>query len=237
MSDMNHLFFDLDRTLWDFETNSKNALKILYDSLDLKESVKNFYDFLNTYKRINNDLWVEYGRRKITKSELRSKRFELTLQKFNVNDYNLADQLNNGYIDISPDQTAIFPHAIETLDYLKKSGYNIHVITNGFKEVQHRKINNCGFDKYVDLILCSEDVGFSKPDPRVFHYAMDSVNAKPNKSVMIGDDLHVDYYGALHAGMRAILFDPEKVRRKKEGDFHVNSLHQIPEILPWVLKI
>lgn len=231
-----HVFFDLDRTLWDFERNSKQALLTLHSELGVIELIPNFYDFLNTYQRINNDLWIDYGKKKISKEALRIERFKQTLQKFNVFDLDLAERLNQGYIEISPNLTHTFPGALEVLKELKKSEYKIHIITNGFKEVQYHKIDNCGFSPYLDVILCSEDVGVNKPHPDIFHYALTKAIAKPEKSVMIGDDLHVDYHGALQAGLHAILFDPQQVRRKRNQDFHVADLRDIPKILPFVFK-
>ncbi len=231
-----HLFFDLDRTLWDFDKNSQVALKILHKELDLQSKGINFYDFFHKYKRINAELWVEYGKGKITKEELRTTRFEKCLIKFGVVDDELNQKLNDGYIEISPNQTHVFPHSHETIKELKNDEYNLHIITNGFKEVQYRKLDNCGFSTYFDVILCSEEVGKNKPAPDVFHAAMEKAGADPKNSVMIGDDLHVDYLGALNAGMKAILFDPEKNHRTRKDDHHIQSLKQIPEILPWVFR-
>lgn len=236
MNQSTHLFFDLDRTLWDFEKNSQQALRILYDQLKIQERIGNFYDFYHKYKNINADLWVAYGKGKITKEELRNTRFELTLRKFQITDHKLNEDLNNGYIEISPNQTHVFPHAHETLESLKSEGFNLHIITNGFKEVQYRKLNNCGFEPFFDVIVCSEEIGKNKPAPEVFHHAMDRAGAIPSKSVMIGDDLHVDVLGASNAGMHAILFDPEKRHRKRKGDHHIHSLNEIPGLLPWVLR-
>jgi putative hydrolase of the HAD superfamily len=236
MSSQHHLFFDLDRTLWDFEKNSQQALKILFSDFELNNKIKNFYDFLHAYKHINNDLWVAYGKKKITKEELRNLRFERALAKFDIIDSKLTEELNNGYIEISPNQTNIFPHAIETLTYLQNQGYNMHIITNGFKEVQYRKIKNCGFEPFFDVIVCSEEVGVNKPEAAVFHHAIQRASAHISKCVMIGDDLLVDFHGAQNAGMKAILFDPQKHRRQRKGDFHVQSLNQIPIVLPWVFR-
>ena len=158
MSQDFHLFFDIDRTLWDFDKNSQQALRILYDELEIQERIGNFYDFYHKYKNVNADLWVAYGRGKITKDELRNTRFEKTLKKFGIEDEELNQALSDGYIEISPNQTNIFPYAIETLSELKKDGFNMHIITNGFKEVQHRKLKNCGFTHFFDVIVCSEEM-------------------------------------------------------------------------------
>jgi putative hydrolase of the HAD superfamily len=235
MIDQKHLFFDLDRTLWDFEKNSQQALRILYDALDLDQQIGNFYNFLHTYKRINSDLWVKYGKGKISKEELRYIRFEQSLAKFDIIDQALHQKLSEGYIQISPDQQNIFPFAHETLLDLKQDGFKLHIITNGFKEVQYRKLSNCNFTSYFDVIVCSEEVGKTKPAPEVFHHAMQLAGAKPSNSVMIGDDLQVDVIGASNAGMHAILFDPEKRARKKKEN-HIHCLSELPELLPWVFR-
>jgi putative hydrolase of the HAD superfamily len=237
MNTSSHLFFDLDRTLWDFEKNSQQALRILYKDLGLKEKIPNFYAFYNKYKNVNNVLWVLYGKGKLSKEQLRTTRFEKTLHKFGIVDEKLNLKLNEGYIEISPNQTHVFPNAIETLTSLKKDGFKMHIITNGFKEVQFRKLKNCGFEPFFDVIVCSEEVGKNKPAPEVFHYAMKKANAIPSKSVMIGDDLRVDIVGGANAGMHTILFDPHKKYRKHCSDYQIKSLDQIPEILPWVFRV
>ena len=236
MNSNRHLFFDLDRTLWDFEKNSQQALRILYSELGLKESIPNFYDFYNKYKNVNTDLWVLYGRGKLSKEQLRTTRFEKTLHKFGIVDDELNLKLNEGYIELSPNQTNIFPYAIETLTDLKNDGFNMHIITNGFKEVQFRKLKNCGFEDFFDIIVCSEEVGKNKPAPEVFQYAMKKANAIPTNSVMIGDDLRVDIIGGANAGMHTILFDPNKKYRKHCSDYQIKSLNKIPEILPWIFR-
>ncbi len=236
MSQDFHLFFDIDRTLWDFDKNSQQALRILYDELEIQERIGNFYDFYHKYKNVNADLWVAYGRGKITKDELRNTRFEKTLKKFGIEDEELNQALSDGYIEISPNQTNIFPYAIETLSELKKDGFNMHIITNGFKEVQHRKLKNCGFTDFFDVIVCSEEIGKNKPEPEVFHHAMQKAGASPSKSVMIGDDFQVDIIGASNAGMRTILFDQDDRYRRRKGDYHIKSLNEIPGILPWVFR-
>lgn len=236
METSKHVFFDLDRTLWDFEKNSQQALKILYNELQLKDKIHNFYDFYHKYKNINSDLWILYGKGKITKEQLRISRFEKTLNKFGIIDEKLTIALNNGYIDISPNQTNVFPKAIETLSSLKKDGFKLHIITNGFKEVQYRKIENCGFTSFFEVIVCSEEVGKNKPSIEVFQHAMKLAQTNGTNSVMIGDDLHVDIIGASNAGMHSILFNPTKKYKKYTSGYQISSLDQIPGILPWVFR-
>ena len=226
-----HLFFDLDRTLWDFETNSKKALEILFKEYKLSDSIKNFYDFYHAYKRINASLWRLYGSGKMKKEELRDERFIQTLSLFNINDRVLANNISNSYVDVSPRQTILFPNTIDTLEELKKLDYQMHIITNGFEEVQHIKLDNSNLKPFFDVIVCSENVGCNKPDIRVFQYAMNKAKALATQSTMIGDDRDVDVQGALRAGMRAILFDPKNQYKLPSDELKVQNINELPLML------
>ena len=231
-----HLFFDLDRTLWDFEKNSKTALKLIFDDCNLNQQVKNFYDFLNVYKRINHDLWVQYGKGKIKKEELRIARFEQTLDNFKIYNPELSAHLDAEYVRQSPLQKNLFPGTVETLELLKADGYRMHIITNGFKEVQHIKLSNCGLSDFFENVVCSEEVGRNKPDPEIFHHSLKLAGAQKENSVMIGDDLTTDIGGSSRIGMKNILFDPEKNYRDYRGDYKVSNLKEIPDLLPWIFR-
>lgn len=203
-----HLFFDLDRTLWDFDRNSENALKQIFAEEELEARIGGFEHFHQQYVYQNAHLWKLYGKGKIKKDELRYERFRVTLKHFKLQDEPLVRRLSDAYVQISPLQTALFPAAIETLEALKQMGYQLHIITNGFQEVQFIKLENCGLRAFFDVIVCSEFVGKNKPEPAIFNYAMNQANAKPVNAIMIGDDYHVDIAGALRTGMQAIWFDP-----------------------------
>lgn len=233
---MKHLFFDLDRTLWDFETNSETALTILFDELELGKSIRSFRTFHTQYKKINAELWFDYAKGKVSKEELRTSRFTRTLKKFNLDDPQLAQQLGEAYIEISPYQTNLFPNTLETLEALKKDEYTLHIITNGFKEVQYIKLKNSGLIDFFDVILCSEEVGKTKPNPEVFQAALHLANAKKNESLMIGDDYHADIIGAEKFGMQSILFDPENKHKEGRHDWKIKQLNEIPALIPWIVK-
>lgn len=233
---MKHLFFDLDRTLWDFETNSEAALTILFDQLKLKNEIRSFQTFHTHYKKINAELWFQYSKNEISKEELRTKRFERTLLKFKVDNPELVQKLSNGYIELSPYQTNLFPHTIETLEALKNDNYQLHIITNGFQEVQYIKLKNSGLIDFFDIILCSEEVGKRKPHPEVFQYALDRAKALKKESLMIGDDYNTDILGAEKFGIQSILFDPENKHFEGRHDWKIKRLNEIPELIPWIIK-
>lgn len=227
MHPIKHLFFDLDRTLWDFDANSKKALQHIFHEYKLHTHFHHFESFHQTYLKINSELWRKYGKNKITKEQLRDTRFLKTLQQHQVNDPELAAIISDAYIQLSPRQTLLFPNAAETLTELKKRGYTLHIITNGFEEVQYIKLNESGIRPFFDVIVCSEHVGFNKPDKRIFIHALELANANPSESMMIGDDLEVDILGANQAGMEAVLFDPFKKRRSKAFEI----IHHLPQLL------
>jgi putative hydrolase of the HAD superfamily len=231
MSANKHLFFDLDRTLWDFEKNSKKALQILFKDLKLGDKIEHFNHFHHTYTRINAELWKLYGKGKLKKEELRDVRFIETLKYHKIHDTELATTLSNGYIEISPKQTNLFPDTLETLEELKRMKYNMHIITNGFEEVQYIKLEHSKLAPFFDVIVCSEAVGFNKPDPRVFHYALQKAQTNATDSFMIGDDREVDIFGAIQVGMQAILFDPENQYSKTNGEPKIENLNQLPFLL------
>lgn len=231
-----HLFFDLDRTLWDFETNSEVALSKLFIDLQLNTKIAFFEDFFDEYKENNASLWKLYGKGQLKKEDLRDERFRVTLEKFEITDAQLVKKLSDGYVELSPQQTVLFPGAIETLDELQKNGYNMHIITNGFKEVQHIKLKNSKLENYFDVIVCSEDVGKNKPSPDIFYFSMQKANATCCDSVMIGDDYEIDILGALNVGMKGILFDPDKTRNHSEDENRIHQLNELHDMLPWVLR-
>lgn len=231
-----HLFFDLDRTLWDFEKNSEIALKQLYDELGLKASIVDFEDFHARYKEHNSELWKLYGSGKMTKEVLRNERFKRALDDFGIDDPIVVQNISDGYVELSPKQTALFPNTLETLQYLQKEGFNMHIITNGFKEVQTIKLDRSGLEKFFDVIVCSEDVGKNKPNPDIFHYSLKKAGADPLSSVMIGDDHEVDIRGAANVGMNGVLFDPLNELEHTNEEWRIQSIDELPGILPWIFR-
>lgn len=211
MNRTEHLFFDLDHTLWDFDKNSEEALAELFIQLKLNRDIENFTDFHEAYKRINAKYWSLYNHGKVSKLEVRVNRFIEVFEVFKLDNPNeRAIEISERYLSISPYKTHLFPDAHETLSYLNKR-YKLHIITNGFHEVQHIKLNQSKLNSYFDLILCSEEVGVNKPNPTVFKTALDKTGAKPGQSIMIGDNLEADILGAQNCGIETIFFNPKSI--------------------------
>jgi putative hydrolase of the HAD superfamily len=225
------VFFDLDRTLWDFERNSKSTLEEIYSTYKLDQHISHFNHFHQSYLRINSDLWQKYGKKKITKNELRDTRFLKTLHHHEIYDESLASKLSEAYISISPQKTSLFPNTIQTLQTLKERDYQLHIITNGFVEVQYIKLENSNLRPFFDVVVCSEEIGVNKPNKEIFSHALNLANANASESMMIGDDLKVDIIGANQLGIEAVLFDPEK-RHRSQAFQIINSLDEILHLLP-----
>ncbi|MFY7944116.1 MAG: HAD family hydrolase, partial [Crocinitomicaceae bacterium] len=159
-----HLFFDLDRTLWDFDKNSEFALKQIISEEKLEDMVGGFEEFHSIYIKENARLWQLYGQGSLSKETLRYKRFQDSLSHFGLDDLDLAIRMGDAYVDLSPRQTQLFPNTKESLIELQSIGFQMHIITNGFSEVQYIKLENCGLIQYFDVIVCSEVIGKNKPD-------------------------------------------------------------------------
>ena len=226
-----HLFFDLDRTLWDFDQNSKQALIQLFSEAKLHQSSLDFEEFHDHYVDVNARLWQSYGNKEITKEHLRNERFRKTLEKWKLDDEKLVTHFSDGYVEISPKQTILFPNTIETLEELKQSGYIMHIITNGFQEVQYTKLENCKLKSYFDIIVCSEEIGINKPAAEIFHYSMKKANTTAENSTMIGDDYEVDILGAERVGMRTFHFNPQINESQIKHVNQITNLGQLPRKL------
>ncbi|MCG8577946.1 MAG: YjjG family noncanonical pyrimidine nucleotidase [Flavobacteriales bacterium] len=229
MKDVEHIFFDLDHTLWDFDRNSSETLAELFESYKLGDEIESSETFIAKYQEINNQFWKLYREGKIEKAKLRYIRFMQTFEIFGLKkDQKFAEQFAADYLEVCPHKTNVFPGTFETLEHLAGK-YPLHIITNGFKEVQGIKMEKSGLGKYFDLILSSEDVGVNKPDPRVFNRALELTNASHNNSVMIGDTYEADIVGAENVGMKAILFNPSKanIEAKTNQIYHLTELIDI----------
>lgn len=219
MRQYDHLFFDLDNTLWDFTTNSRLAMYETLQQTKLMERLPNFEVFFCEYEKINKELWNEYHLKKLTKQKLIVERFCQSLQLFDISDQNW-EELNHLYLENMALQKQLFQDTIETLENLKAKGYQMHIITNGFREVQYKKLKNCGIDHFFTKVFISEDIQCTKPHREIFEYALKSTNAKKTRSIMIGDSWDTDIIGAMNFGIDQIMFLDGG---KNEVPFNINA--------------
>lgn len=212
-----HLFFDLDNTLWDFKANSYRAMEITLAQKEILPRLSSFDSYFEFYEQINKSLWNDYHTRKINKQTLIVQRFARSLTAFHIYDQDWED-LNKLYLENMAMQTELFPGTIETLTTLRERGYQMHIITNGFSEVQREKLKNCGLSDFFSKIFISEEIQTTKPHRKIFEHALKTTNARKKKSLMIGDSWETDIEGALKFGIDQIMFSNY-------------GLHEVPEVL------
>jgi putative hydrolase of the HAD superfamily len=226
-----HIFFDLDHTIWDFDKNAEEALHELYEIYGLKELGLHSADlFIETYTHHNHRLWAEYHNGKITKAELREGRFKKTFLDMGLHPEVIPVGFEDAYVKLCPTKTNLFPDAHETLEYLK-SRYVLHLISNGFRESTELKITGTNIGGYFEHVIISEVVGVNKPDKAIFEHALNLASAEKNESLMIGDSLEADVYGALNFGMGAIYFNPAGLAKPEDVPVQITHLKELIQIL------
>jgi putative hydrolase of the HAD superfamily len=226
-----HIFFDLDNTLWDFETNSRNAMHVVFQNLNLGNT-HDFNLFFETYTTYNDALWASYRNKKIIKKELTRLRFQNTFNDLEIKGID-AEEMNELYLNEMPNQKILNEGVIEILNYLKKKRYQLNIITNGFSEVQRKKIETSGLKPFFNKIFISEEIKSPKPEHGIFEYSIKSSNAKKINSIMIGDDWDVDVLGALSYGIDAVHYQGTHHENLTNVSYLMNtscSVYKIGEI-------
>ena len=227
LSGIKHIFFDLDHTLWDFDTNSKKAYQFIFNKNEIDIDID---EFKRIYEPINHQYWKLYREEKITKKNLKYARLK---EVFDILNYTISDELINQladeYLENLSNYNTLFKGAIDLLNYLKPN-YKLHIITNGFSEIQTAKLENAKINHYFEQIITSESVLVKKPNPKIFFHALELANAHTYESIMIGDNLEADVYGALNVGVKAIhcnFINGEQLKKV----ITVTELSQIKEYL------
>ena len=228
-----HIFFDLDRTLWDFEKSSFQTLNEIIEEYELiRLGVPSGKEFINVYLEINEALWDLYRQNKIEKEDLRTRRFYRTLEHFGIKNDELARSIGFYYVEQSPIKTNLFPNTVEMLRRLKDE-FHLHIITNGFEEVQHVKLESCGIHDFFEQIITSEKTGCKKPEPAIFQDAMRMAKTVPEESLMVGDDVPVDLHGAMDVGMDAAYYNPQRKPSPEQVTFEYKDHLELAE---WLLR-
>ncbi len=221
------IFFDLDHTLWDFEKNSALTFQKIFDKNSVKVGLD---DFLGVYAPINLEYWKLYRENRVTKSELRFQRLRRTFDTIGaaVQD-DIIHVLAHEYIEHLSTFTHLVPNAMEVLEYLSPK-YRLHIITNGFQEVQEKKLIGSNIHHYFDQIINSEMAGVKKPHPFIFELALTKAKVDPRNTVMVGDSLEADILGAKGIGMQTLHFNSNG-EPDHDHCITINNLIEIKRIL------
>jgi putative hydrolase of the HAD superfamily len=219
------ILFDLDRTLWDFDTNAKNNICTLLDKYGLTNIDKEL--FYTRYDYINHKLWTAYEKGELPKEKLRSERFYRTFLEFGIDNPEIAAEFGEEYLNSMPLQKALMPHALEVLSGLKERGVRMAIISNGFKEVQYKKLENCGIANFFDAVMISEEQGVHKPSPILFKRALKAIGGDKKLSLMVGDDFTNDIEGAMIFGIDQFFYNYKSVPCDGGPTYDSNDLRDL----------
>ncbi len=237
--DISVVWVDLDDTLIDFTANARKALILMYDrELSLRQLFSSGDEWAVHYEHHNLALWAQYNVGLIKRDFLKMERFRRPLTEAGMPDSEArltSERFDTIYLDLLASQKRLVPGALELLRHLRSLEVTIGILSNGFREVQHRKITSAGLDPYIDIVVLSDDIGINKPDVRLFDYAMErSGDNDPSHHLMIGDNPLTDITGAVNAGWNAIWYHPVTSYPPSpcpEGATETDSLFHIPHII------
>jgi putative hydrolase of the HAD superfamily len=225
------VLFDLDHTLWDYETNCAEAIHDLFHKYELKQrGVNSPARFLESFNAINTPLWDQYDRGEIQRDVIRFERFNRILLQVGVDDYPLSLRMSADYIAESPRKKNLMPFAIEVLDYLQVK-YSMYIITNGFDEIQGTKLASTGIEKYFKDIITSEKAGHKKPAKEIFNFTLQQNGFQPYEAIMIGDNLLTDIAGARNASIDTVFYNANKIQHSAKVTHEITSLKELKSIL------
>ncbi|WP_313385083.1 YjjG family noncanonical pyrimidine nucleotidase [Chishuiella sp.] len=231
MNTIKHVFFDLDNTLWDFRKNAKLALEKLYIKYDVEKKYNFTFDQFHPYYHDSNEgLWALIRDKKITKEELRARRFKEAFDNLGINNDELAAIFEDEYMETITNYNEVVDGAMELLEYLKPK-YKLHIITNGFIEVSKRKIETSDLNGYFDTVTYADEIKILKPDPRIYTLAIQKAKANVEESIYIGDDWIADALGAKEFGMSSIFFDRLDDNFSQEGIATITHLGEVKKYL------
>ena len=231
MADYRSVLFDLDHTLWDYDTNSRETLQEMFTDFSLPEKLKTgFGPFHETFEEINTDLWARYDKGLIPRETIRKDRFRKIIGRYGVDDQSLSEQLSDAYVERSPKRSGLVDGAMEVLEYLRPR-YDLFIVTNGFEEVQLTKVRSSGLEGYFRELVISDRVGHKKPSPLIFDYVLDRYGYDRSQTIMIGDNLLTDIAGATSAGIDSVFYNPKAGPCTTPVTHEIRHLRELKDIL------
>lgn len=225
------LFIDLDDTLWDTYHNNKECLEEVYTAHHFDRYYASFEAFFAIYWPHNELLWKQYRAGEIDRQTLIIDRFRYMLRPMGIEETKAVLAVNNDFLQRTTTKTRLVPGAIELLEYLRPS-YRLYILSNGFREVQDKKLRNSGLAPYFKRMILSEDAGIQKPHKGIFDFALINTNSRRNETLMIGDCFEADIFGARQSRIDQLWFNPQGLPPQEfTPTYTVSSLEEIKTLL------
>ncbi|WP_162628079.1 YjjG family noncanonical pyrimidine nucleotidase [Arcticibacterium luteifluviistationis] len=222
-----HIFFDLDHTLWDFESNAEESLKEIYDDFSISKLGPSFGNFYQNFSKLNRLLWTQLEQEIITHETIRMFRFQKALSSLNVEiDKEQSIAMNLKFLDLLPNKTKLIDGCQETLEALQAK-YQLHILSNGYAEVQAKKLEHSGIKGYFQHIITNDIAASRKPNVGIFNYALEKSNSQASQSLMIGDSYLADILGAKNAGWDTVHFQPSGIDTENQSTLKITKLVQL----------
>ncbi len=223
--DYRFILFDLDRTLWDFNANARSNIHSMLETFNLTSIDRDH--FYEKYELINHKLWSLYERGELPKESLRWERFHRTLLEFGYDNRELATDMGEEYLRSMPYQRILMPYAMDVLTELKGRGCKMALISNGFKEVQYKKLENTGIGIFFDAVMISEEQGVHKPSPVIFKRALNALHGIKKESLMVGDDYANDIEGAMIFGIDQFFYSSKPAPFERGATYESGDLRDL----------
>lgn len=224
MKDAQKIYFDLDHTLWDYDTNARETLNELFEEFNLDQCFTNAESFVKRFYFVNYQLWDRYNTGEIDRPFIRDNRFREILKGRIDAEEQVFRDMSDFFTGRCPHKPHLMPGAIEVLDYLSEN-YRLGIMTNGFDDVQHIKLEKSGLKPFFEIVITSESSQARKPDVAIYEHALQLSSLKHNEVVMVGDNLNTDILGATRAGWHSLWYNPGR----QTGD-HLHQIYHLKEL-------
>ena len=227
-----HLFFDLDHTLWDFERNSSESLTEIYHNASLTEhGVSSMESFIQSFLQINTRLWEDFDKGKLHHGYIRENRFKMVFAELGIACPPHHIEIGESYLNTLPTKKHLLEGALNALLHAKSAGYRMHIVTNGFTDIQAKKIASSGISHFFENVVTFESANAKKPDPGIFAYALQKAEASAEECIMIGDNWVADIMGAKQFGLDTIYYNPAGLKFDEQPTYDIRRLEELMIIL------
>ena len=227
-----HIFFDLDHTLWDFDRNSSESLEEIFHKLTLQNhGITSMEDFIQCFLKVNLSLWDMFDRGQIHHTYIRQNRFRLVFEDLGIQCPENHEEIGELYLNTLPDKKHLLEGALDLLNYAVATGYRMHIITNGFNEIQARKLAGSQIGHFFENVVTFETASAKKPDPKIFEFALNAAQASPEECIMVGDNWIADIMGAKQIGIDTVYLNPAGLQFDEKPTYDIRRLEELLLIL------